>query len=307
MKKLTVLFIAILLPLLAAFFVGRYAYTDRYSPDNTASEPARNLRSDLFGDYLSEGKTTKEKLELYLKFRTIQYDPTPIFSSNIKNSNDKDLFTIDVYSTLYYTMVDDERVQRVSFAFHLYDVQYQNIKDTFVTEDRKGVNAADDPTLTITLTNDKQEEYNLDFSFSTANNVPIVTDVKTDSEDPKPALIGDAKAGIKEWNVDSVKVDVNATIVLDNVEHKQSISNFDIDNFQTNLDKLNLTKYQEGYESDYNKLGINTEIFTRYVWWQSLLTFVIVGFITISFYIVWNAEVNAKVNTKYSKLRKSKK
>ena len=297
MKRLIILFLAILIPLLSAFFVGRYAYTDRYSPDNPTSQPAIDLRASLFGDFLDQGKTTKEKLELYLKFRTIEYNPTPIFSETIKNNQDRELYHIDIYTSLYNTLdANDNEVERVAFTFHVYNVQYETIRDTFITEDRAGVLASPRPVLVIVLESpDGLLSFRTTLALGNAGGVPIVVDSGRDIDEVVGALIGDAKAGIRDWLVSSVTVNVNTILVLGGQNVEQTISTFTVDSFDTNINNINREDYVQGFNGSYDSLGIRRAIFTRYVWWQSLLTFVVIGVITISFYIVYSLEEKAQL------------
>jgi hypothetical protein len=81
-----------------------------------------------------------------------------------------------------------------------------------------------------------------------------------------------------------------------------SVGELEVDNYEVDPEKVDITNYTKSYEQDLNNAGYFKWIFAKKLWWISLIAFVAVGAITGSFYLVYKAEEeNVYVQNKKSR------
>ncbi|MDD5183514.1 MAG: hypothetical protein PHU02_05035, partial [Bacilli bacterium] len=212
---------------------------------------------------------------------------------------EKTLFTIAVYEGLIYSMVEDEKVYNVSPMLFLYNVQYNTIKDTMITEDREGVNAAEAPTISFKLISDSEQTFQITLKEDPFNSgTTQIIDTRSDHYNTqKGVLIGDIRAGIKTWETEYVEIEVTSTVYIGKTENTagdefpQVIKTFKIEDLETDMDKKNIEDYVDGFNRDYKKIGLTALVIKEYAWWQVAIAFVISGTISFAFYFVWREEV----------------
>ncbi|MDD4387660.1 MAG: hypothetical protein PHV87_00355, partial [Bacilli bacterium] len=106
-----------------------------------------------------------------------------------------------------------------------------------------------------------------------------------------------------EWSEsDKVLVEVSASINEVRDENNQPIqtkvAEVEVDNYYSDSEKIDYQNYKASYMQNLKNSDYFKWLFKHYLWWISLIAFVIVGFITFSFYIAWLAETASTIKTK---------
>lgn len=302
MKNKIIFLIALLVPILCSAFIGNYAINGRYNPGSNVEnvEAVNQLKRKVYANYMNESRTLEDTIQRYSKFISDKFIEEPIFVEDIKNDENKTLFTIAVYEGLIYSIVEGEKVYNVAPIMYLYNVQYNTIKETMETEDREGVNLAEAPTISFKLKSvDEDKYFDITLKEDPLNSGTIqIVDTRTDHHDTqKGVLIGDIRAGIKSWKTQSVEIEVTATVFIGKTETShgeefpQAIKTFTISELKTDMSKKDMDAYMDGFNRNYKKIGLTAQVVKNYAWWQITITFIISGIISFAFYLVWYEEV----------------
>jgi putative lipase involved disintegration of autophagic bodies len=302
------LFLVILIPLLITYFIASYGYnSDKFGQGRWKDEYEEEYLAFL------EEKTTEEKLKSYMKYgintQYYLYNETPIHKEVVQHENE-DLFTLAIYQTLYNSEVEDQEINRVQYLFLIYDVQYQNIRDSFPADVtlRQEINKANVPTFVIDLTEvlpEDAEESPLTKSVIITS-ISLIKDegadfdtvkgeVLEDDEETTSTLLsvvlGTANIDNLEWAT-KTKIEVSATIsgIKDDKGNdiKQVLKTFEK---ELAVEKEDTEGFVASYQRDLTSTGYFSWAFKNYLWWISLITFVASGLITFSFYGVYLAEI----------------
>jgi hypothetical protein len=192
----------------------------------------------------------------------------------------------------------------------IYDVQYQNIRDSFPADVtlRQEINKANVPTFVIDLTEvlpEDAEESPLTKSVIITS-ISLIKDegadfdtvkgeVLEDDEETTSTLLsvvlGTANIDNLEWAT-KTKIEVSATIsgIKDDKGNdiKQVLKTFEK---ELAVEKEDTEGFVASYQRDLTSTGYFSWAFKNYLWWISLITFVASGLITFSFYGVYLAEI----------------
>lgn len=301
MKNKIIFVIALLVPILSSVFIGNYAINERYNPGSNMEnvEAVTALKRKAYVNYMEDARNLEETIQNYANFTSDKLMEEPLFVEDIKNDNGDTLFTIAVYEGLIYSFVGDVKIYNVSPMMFLYNVQYNTIKNTMVTEDRDGVNAAEAPEISFKLISDSEQTFDITLREDPfGSGTTQIVDTRSDHYDTqKGVLIGDIRAGIKNWKTEYIDIEVTSTVYLGKTETSpgeafpQKIKTFQIEDLKTDMSKKDLEDYTDGFNRDYRKIGLTSLVIQKYAWWQITITFVISGIISFAFFLVWREDV----------------
>ncbi len=301
MKNKIIFVIALLIPILCSVFIGNYAINGRYNPGSKTEnvEAVNKLKRKVYTNYMEEARTLEDTIQNYANFIADRFVEEPIYVQDIKNDDNETLFTIAVYEGLIYSFVESEKVYNVAPMIFVYGVQYNKIKDTMITEDREGVNAAEAPVLSFKLISDSEQTFEITLKEDPFNSgTTQIVDTRSDHQDTqKGVLIGDIRAGIKGWKTEYVEIEVTSTVYIGKTEtavgeeFPQEIKTFQIDDLKTDMSKKDMDIYINGSNRDYKEIGLTALVVKTYAWWQITITFLVSGIISFAFYFVWREDV----------------
>ena len=287
MKKVIILTIVLLIPLLASAFIGVYAY-NRY-------------QGDYFDAYMKNiEEDTNKQVHGYLKYASTSYEKEPYYHEDVTKDGDN-VLTIDVYRTIVKVTDTDKDGNEVlkeelQYNFAIYNINYSKLVKIKSPDEKLSVNNLPVIHLKIKDKNDVSKSKVL--AVSAPLDYIFIYDYNATPE--KDSYGNDMGSKFLKWinytNVDFSE-DVTFEFVLsDNPEKEheavyyQVITSFSKDDFKKELTTEETTTFTKGYESNIQKAGYFGYVFKTRIWWHSLIAFVIVGFLTFSFYVVWKAE-----------------
>lgn len=319
MKKIIVLIISILIPLIAAVSVSLYA-VNRYSPSTNTEMVSK------FYSYINEGIITSEgRIDTYRKMENYYYEKEPILKKDILDENGERILTLAIYRNLciYQPKSDVDATLKTLFEVFVYNVNYDLVKSYFEVDNMNIIEEADMPVFTVTFapTNGKKE-----FSIELKNRSNVVIpDFKSTPEyaDSDTKTRNYVQSNIfREYEStntlstfsDDANVKITATLTIENdddtttpLDATRDIANEYVADFkhkgeEFDKDTLEVGFRESGVDDTYKNAGYYKWLGRHYIWWQALIAFALVGIITGTFYLVFTAE---EANTKnYKRKRK---
>ncbi|HKM29223.1 MAG TPA: hypothetical protein VJZ51_00515 [Bacilli bacterium] len=324
MKKIIILVIAIILPLVGAVMIGWYGISVRYEPEQNPSV------ASLFKANLNKGVITSEgRIKNYRQFENYYYDEAPLFLETIENESGKAMFTLAIYRAYYYYQpsADDEVKEKVKFEVFIYDVNYNLVKNYFTLDDRTVIDEAQMPKFSITFTPTNGKDpftVNLttagDVMIQDYNSVPEWTDkTETKRNYVQSSIIRTTQTlELAKFSSDA-NIKVEAKIEITGTDSKPTTLLADkplveryLSDFESDIADLDTTNYLKGFREPsvvetFKNAGYYQWLLGRYLWWQGLIAIVLVGFVTGTFYLVWTfEEPKRKTITRSIKKKKKK-
>lgn len=142
MNKKLALILSLLVTLIGTFLLGLYAFKIYYNPDQPNGQNAVVKYKEYVVDktFVPDDDLvaqTEKKIELDEVFRNEYYSREPIFKKDVYSADNKDkLYTISIYKDVVkYTPNTDVSEYKYRFNTYIYDVNYEKIKDLFVSQD----------------------------------------------------------------------------------------------------------------------------------------------------------------------------
>ena len=133
---------SLLVTLIGTFLLGLYAFKIYYNPDQPNGQNAVVKYKEYVVDktFVPDDDLvaqTEKKIELDEVFRNEYYSREPIFKKDVYSADNKDkLYTISIYKDVVkYTPNTDVSEYKYRFNTYIYDVNYEKIKDLFVSQD----------------------------------------------------------------------------------------------------------------------------------------------------------------------------
>lgn len=314
--------IVILIPLAAAYLVGSYGYhSDKFGQGIWKTQFTNN-----YLEFADKG-TTEEQIDQFLQFgintQYHSYDEDEIFYVQAKNNSNEDLFKIKIFRSMYVTTVENKQVNRAQYLYFIYDVQYLKLREAFGGDNalQKEIADADVPVLSVQVhevndddtlgRKDAVAKVDSRLIFDQGADVDYVTG---ESQDPNSdevissalnyIYVGFDPANDATWKT-KTKVEIIASVVgvtdNDNEDIKTTVYETVLDNYECDPEQIDTTDFMESYQQNPDNMGYTSWAIGRYLWWIGLITFVAVGFITGSFYIVYLSEEQKWQQTKNQK------
>ncbi len=299
-KKLIILAICALIPLLSGYFIATYAY-NRYKPL-------------FFHEYMEKvDESTALRLQAYLKYSTYSYEEEPYYEEVVKKDG-VDALKFQIYRAIYASEKldgngDITTVYKLTYIFVMYDINYEKL---IAIEDPSGTKKLEYNTLPKIYINLQDDHFNgnsQNLTMSVPNETILIKDYNSSPEkDYRGKELNSRYLKWVEVQVDpaysdEITVEVFMTDSLSEVDqtYKSTILKVSKDDFYQVKDQLDDSNYTLGYNNNIEAAGYLLHVIKTRIWWQSLIAIVLMSFITFSFYIVWNAEDNYKKEKKESK------
>ncbi|MFA7009624.1 MAG: hypothetical protein WC240_00185 [Bacilli bacterium] len=322
MKKIIILVIAIILPLVGAFMIGWYGVAVRYEPEQNTSV------ASLFKSYLNKGVITSEgRIENYRQFENYYYDEKPIYLETIENETGKDLFTLAIYRAYYYYQpsADAELEEKAKFEVFIYNVNYNLVKDYFTLDDRTIIDEAKMPKFSITFTpTNEKDPFTVklttasDVMIQDYNSIPEWADkLETTRNYVQSSIIRFTQTPELAKFSSDANIKVTATLEITGTDSTTTtlptdkpLAEIYLSDFESDIEDVDTTTYVKGFRDPsvvqtFKNAGYYPWLLGKYLWWQGLIAIFLVGLVTGTFYLVWMAEdQKGKTTTKIIKKKK---
>ena len=338
-KKRLILLFAIILPLFASFLIGNYGYKSKKFGQGAWYNEFHKIKTTEFFSF-EEDFTTRDMIHRALKFGVsyyILYDEEPVYSSIVKNNDGEDLFILEIYRAIFQILEDGKYIDRIQYIYTFYDMQYLKLREAFDVDSniKLQIEKSNVPEIFVTIyklnengdaVRDQDREIGMVTFLNESTGTKEVIDYEADV-DYKQGYSGTKKKetdklvivplGIHrvvdpEWSItDKVLVEVTATVndVMDedNKAIETLVASFEVEDYISDAKDIDVSNYNKSYKQDAKNIAnYFAWVFKKYLWWISLIAFLIVGFITFSFYFAWVAEETKKQQQKKIKKQGNK-
>lgn len=280
LRKVIMLFIIVLIPLLAATFIGVYGY-NRY-------------QDDYFYNYMRETEEdTETKINSYLRYTNYLYEEEPYFTEDITKDGEH-VLTFSIYRG-----TQDNENDELYYYFVLYNIDYEKIIEIEDPTGEKKLLYNNIPGIYLTIKSKDNAEDETTEMFGSISDDMVIDDYESSpTKDSKGKELNSrfvkwiAFKADKKYSEDiDIKLLVSRDINDENAR-KSTIKEFELNNFENDYEDLDTDMFVEGYDNDIAKAGYFGYVFKTKIWWQSLIAFILIGLISLSFYAVWTAEEN---------------
>lgn len=285
-RKRIVLTIVILIPLIASALIGIYAY-NRY-------------KGDFFNEYMAGiEEDTKERMMGYLKYSTLRYEEEPLYQQNVMKDGER-VFTLEIYRITKNVVIDEEDKEigeQLQYIFAIYNINYTRLIKVKGPDEKLSAGAIPAIYLKIKDQNDTSKSKLL--TVSSPEDYVFIYDYNAAPE--KDGYGNSIGKQFLKW-VDFANEEFSEDVALDfilsdkpedenDATYYKIITSVTLDDFKKELNDDEKATFKNGSEKDIIKAGYFVHVFKTRIWWQSLIAFVLVGFVSFSFYVVWNAEI----------------
>lgn len=320
-SKLIKMCIVVLIPLLASVGVGFYGYEyyqDRFFDHYMEKASDENTEDRLISylsfineklDYSKEG----ENYKFYVKEK-VSNEHGDLFTFSIIRGAE---IIFEDYENKIGTVIGKRDNYYLTYYFAIYDVNYEALAKTLDPSGEHKLVYTELPKLYVTVEDAKNEENALGFDMTTVaqvtgeSNLAIVYDYGYSPEKDSNGkqlnagnptsmryYVLDAKS-LKDFSNDvKITVDVKSNYAGDDQVEDEQVYELEKADFYSNktvqadeeLKKMVKKGFDTVYNEDIFKAGYTKFVFGKYIWWEALLTFVLVEIVCASFVLVWNAE-----------------
>ena len=334
LKRILKVLIIILIPVISAVLMGVYGY-NFYNKDYVKREFEGTLYEDVKQDTISE-------IEAFFSFNQDRFNKTPYYESEVKGSDlgslngnsgygvDEKLFTLRIYQALYYgektvysqgvgTTVSEDLSK---YIIVLYDVNYDGLCKIFGKDYAKY--GAPELELYFNPTNSEFDGQAFTLSVASGNyrpcdynKLPAYTAEELENID-KSKNSTFTTIYMYEWLCEAnrydfgmdFKMQIRATVDLDEDGEEQAdkvvlteVFNGQDKKFTREFDESDLSDLVKGSKGDHYVAGFNSYVFSHYIWWISLITFVVVLGLTYLFVMIWSVEEVETASPKRKKIK----
>lgn len=337
MKKIVKVLILVLIPLIASFLMGWYGYG--YYSGGT------QIKYDYYEDVEAN---TSAQLQAFMKYNEYKYEKTPAYKKVVTNPNNasEELLTFEIYRACYFGQKTIKKevvdMELARYIFVIYNVNYDAILTLFDLTSSQ-IKDATTPTLKLVLTPNDLTEFSkedavtirMNNSTKSLDGVCGIVDynAKPTKADPDPFTASTyTSAFYTRWNIETnytqeFGTDFTMTLEANTTYADETLDILDSENevkpllkivnneeegyvFKKLLEKWENVEFVEGYDNNEKKAGYFWWVLGKYLWWICLITFVVIGGLTYTFVLVWEADDNtnkATTNKKKSVKKPSKK
>ena len=321
-KKVIILVLSILLPIVAGLCVVWYGVKVRYNPEVNTEVAGKFMNS------LNKGVITCEgRIKNYRLIENYYYSEEPLLKKDYLNDDGERLFTVEIYRNLcsYQPSAQVERTWKCMFEIFLYNVDYELIKDYYYLDDMTVIDKAGNPSFMVTFTPTNGKD---PFTLTLANRSNVVipdyqanpeyADKETKTRNYLQSMItreyettatfdtfsNDANititAAYKVTNSDSTTTEIYpqkdlATDYISDFRHKGE--EFDTNDFLPGF-------RQPSVNDTYKNAGYYKWLFAHYLWWEFLIGFALVGLITFTYDVVYLTQEKKEAEKEQGKKKK---
>lgn len=282
--------IAVIIPLIAMTLIGVYSYN------------RQEYKNEFYPYYLDKAENSIERFEKYLQFGSHYFSEEPIISYEHKNASDETLFVLDVYRAISIT-TDNEK--RVSYEYIMHNVNYELLS--------KIIN----PSIPPTASRNVNFKVSLIFNERAPQTMTMGNlEIKDEGAFPTESFSGDeltyfirhgrltnlktlpAEGKIRIYQGALTYNETTHEVYPSDILEYTEFLEFDFSEMSFNPDDIDLEDMSVGYGNNIEAAGYFAFVFVTKIWWQSLIAFALVGFVTLSFVLVWEAEEIANKKSK---------
>lgn len=295
LRKVLILILSSIIPLVSAFFVGKYSY-NRYLPL-------------YFNEYMAKGEEdTVKKIEKYLSFLTYSYDEN-VYHEEVVMLDEEVVLRFRIYRfvtehTRYNNLAKPYLAYELNYAFVAYDINYQKLIEIQHPDGDHLLEYNNLPTIYINLQDEYYDGNSLDLTMGIPthpqddNSIVLIKDYNSSPEkdykgkELNSRYIKYTDTTLSSLFTDNITVEVFMTdsLIKDDQTYKSTILTISKDDFYQTTSQVDITSYTMGSDGDSIAAGYFAHVFKTRIWWQSLIALALMSFITFSFYIVWKAE-----------------
>lgn len=299
-KKLILIAICVLIPLLSGYFIATYAY-NRYRP-YYFSEYMENIEED-----------TEAKLNAYLEYYTYSYEEVP-YIEEVVEKDSVEVLTFRVYRAILTSQKVDTNLETytsydLTYIFVIYNINYQKLVEIEDPTLEKKLSYDDLPQIYVTIQDNEFNGNETTITMGVPEDTVFIDDYNSSPEEDYRGR--ELNSRFLKWGETQIDTDFSDDVTVE-VYMTDSLSEEDATYHSTILQvtktdfyqassQLDFSTYKQGYNTDYEAAGYLAHVFKTRIWWQSLIAIALMGLITFSFYIVWNAEELQNATKKESK------
>lgn len=319
MKKIIILIISILIPLIAAVAISLYGVNYRYVPSANTTVLSEFLSDMNRGIVDCEGR-----IKNYRKMENYYYEEEPILKKDINNEEGKRILTVAVYRNLciYKPTANVEEKLKTLFEVFVYNVNYDLVKSYFKLDDMEIIEKAEMPTFTVTFTpTNGKEEFTIELRNRSNVVIPDYDSVPEYANETTKTRNYVQSNVFREYETtntlstfsDDANITIKASISVTNadktttsIEADEPIAEEYIADFNHKGEEMDEKQLKVGYressvDETYKNAGYYKWLVKHYLWWEALIAFLLTGVITGTFYLVYVSEENSKKTKKKRK------
>lgn len=299
-KKMILIAICVLIPLLSGYFIATYAY-NRYRPY-------------YFTEYMNNvSEDTEAKLEAYLDYYTYSYEQEP-YIEEVVEKDSVEVLTFRVYRAILTSQKVDSNFESytsydLTYIFVIFNVNYQKLVEIEDPTLEKKLEYNNLPKIYVTIQDNEFTGNETTVTMSIPEDTVMIDDYASSPEEDYRGH--ELNSRFLKWGEtqidtdfsDDVTVEVYMTDSLseEDATYHSTIVEVTATDFYQASSQLDYSGFKTGFSKDYEAAGYLAHVVKTRIWWQSLIAIVLMGLITFSFYIVWNAEETQNTNKKESK------
>ncbi len=319
MKKIIILIISILIPLIAAVAISLYGVNYRYVPSAN-----KTVLSEFLSDMNRGIVDCEGRIKNYRKMENYYYEEEPILKKDINNEEGKRILTVAVYRNLciYKPTANVEEKLKTLFEVFVYNVNYDLVKSYFKLDDMEIIEKAEMPTFTVTFTpTNGKEEFTIELRNRSNVVIPDYDSVPEYANETTKTRNYVQSNVFREYETtntlstfsDDANITIKASISVTNadktttsIEADKPIAEEYIADFNHKGEEMDEKQLKVGYressvDATYKNAGYYKWLVKHYLWWEALIAFLLTGVITGTFYLVYVSEENSKKTKKKRK------
>ncbi len=321
-KKIIIICLSILLPIIAGVCVCWYGVSVRYNPEKNDEIAGKFINSMNKGVITCEGR-----IKNYRIIENYYYSEEPLLKKDYLNDDGERLFTLEIYRNLcsYQPSAQVERTWKVMFEVFLYNIDYELIKDYYYLDDMSVIDGAGNPQFKVTFTPTNSKDP-FTITLSNRSNV-VIPDYNSNPEyaDKDSKTRNYLQSMIfREYETSTTlstfSNDANITITgiytvtnsdstTSEIAPTKPLAEDYISDFRHKGEEFSTDEFLPGFrqpsvKDTYKNAGYYKWILWHYLWWEFLIGFVLVGIVTLTYDIVYFSQAKADKEKEQGKKKK---
>lgn len=319
-KRIIVLVLSIIIPLLAGAVVCWYGISVRYKPDENIEVSSKFINNINKGVITCEGR-----IKNYRVMENYYYSEDPLLKKDYTNDDGERIFTLEIYRNLcaYQPSATVERTYKVMFEVFLYNINYELVKEYYTLDDMSILDNAGNPTFKVVFTpTNGKDPFTLTLSnrdnvvIPDYNAVPEYSDASTKTRNYLQSMVVREYESSATFSTFSSDANITVTAVYNIANSDKTISEVNPDkplateylsDFRHKGEQFNTEDFKEGFRNasvkdTYKNAGYYKWLVKNYLWWEFLIGFAVVGIVTGTFCISYIAQSKVLEKNKKNKM-----